>query len=117
MSGGILVRWWRRTGLAFQLLGWFAVELAIANLEQARLVLAWPLRVEPRWIRFETRLQSATSRTLLGAMISLTPGTLTCDLQHRVLWIHVLDARSDEEALAPIQERFEALLLRLEETR
>lgn len=115
MKGGIIVRWMTRAVLGLQLLGRFVVELVIANLEQARLVLSWPIRVEPRWVRFETCLRSQTARTLLGALISLTPGTLTCDLQQQVLWIHALNASSDEEALTRIRERFETLLVRMEE--
>jgi len=115
MKGGIIVRSMARAVLGVQLLGRFIVELVIANLEQARLVLSWPIRVEPRWVQFETCLQSETARTLLGALISLTPGTLTCDLQQQVLWIHALNAKSDEEALIRIRERFESLLLQMEE--
>lgn len=115
MKAGIIVRWMTRVVLGVQLLGRFVVELVIANLQQARLVLSWPIRVEPRWVRFETCLQSETARTLLGALISLTPGTLTCDLQEQVLWIHALNAKSDEVALTRIRERFETLLVRMEE--
>jgi len=115
MRGGVIVRWTTRAVLGLWLLGRFVVELVIANLEQARLVLSRPIRVEPRWVRFETCLQSPTARTLLGVLISLTPGTLTCDLQQQVLWIHALNADSDEEALSRIRERFETLLVRMEE--
>ena len=108
-------RWLRRSALALRLLGWFALELLIANLEQARLVLRRPLAVRPRWVRYETRLRSRTSRTVLGALISLTPGTLTCDLRDRTLLIHALDATSDDEAVARIRGRFETLLARMEE--
>ena len=107
-------RWLKRTILGLQLLGWFFLELLIANLQQARLVLTSPLRVRPRWIQFETRLQSPAARTLLGALISLTPGTLTCDLRHRTLLIHALNASSDEEAIWRIRQRFESVLLRME---
>jgi len=108
-------RWLRRAPLALQLLSRFVVELVIANLEQARLVLSHPLRVQPRWIEYRTCLRSETARTLLGSLISLTPGTLTCDLEGEILQIHALNATSDEEAVGRIRERFEALLVRLEE--
>jgi len=108
-------RWLRRTPLALQLLGRFAVELLVANLQQARLVLGWPLEIQPRWIHFKTRLQSETWRTFLGALISLTPGTLTCDLEGETLLIHSLSARSEEDAVAGIRRHFESLLLRMEE--
>lgn len=107
-------RWTLRTALALQLLGRFSIELVIANLEQARLVLGRPRDVRPRWVRFETRLQSATSRTVLGALISLTPGTLTCDLEDTTMLIHALDATTDDEAVGRIRDRFESLLERME---
>ena len=107
-------RWLERGILSLQLLGRFLVELVIANLQQARLVLGFPLRVRPRWIRYETRLQSPAARTLLGALISLTPGTLTCDLQDQTLLIHALNASSDEEATWRIRQRFESVLERME---
>lgn len=109
------LRWLKWTLLALELLGRFARELLVANLQQARLVLGWPLEVQPRWIRFQTRLRSESSRTLLGALISMTPGTLTCDLDGEILLIHSLNARSEEDAVAGIRRHFESLLLRMEE--
>jgi multicomponent K+:H+ antiporter subunit E len=109
-------RWLWRSILVLQLLGRFVVELLIANIEQARLVLGYPLRVRPRWIEFRTRLRSETSRTLLGSLISLTPGTLTCDLRGEILSVHALNATSDKEVVGRIRDRFESLLVRLEET-
>jgi multicomponent K+:H+ antiporter subunit E len=113
-QGPSLKRWLERGILSLQLLGRFLVELVIANLQQARLVLGHPLRVQPRWIRYETQLRSRASRTLLGALISLTPGTLTCDLQDETLLIHALNASSDEEAIQRIRRQFESVLMRME---
>lgn len=107
-------RWLRRAALGLALLARFSLELLVANLEQARLILGRPLEVSPRWIRFETRLRSETARTVLGALISLTPGTLTCDLEGDTLLIHALNATSDEDAVARIRQRFESLLARME---
>lgn len=115
LGGFSLRRWLRRSILGLRLVGRFSVELLLANLQQARLVLSWPLEVRPRWIHYPTRLQSPTARTVLGALISLTPGTLTCDLRHSTLLIHALNAESDRAVTSRIQERFESLLLRMEE--
>lgn len=111
-----LPSWMERSLLGLRLAGRFFVELVMANLVQARWVLRWPLDLHPRWIRFETQLRSETARTVLGAMISLTPGTLTCDLQGGTLLIHALNATSDEEVVARIRQRFESLLVQIEET-
>ena len=110
-------RAFRQLTLAGSLLGRFFLELLVANVQQARLVLSWPLEVEPRWIEFETRLQSLTLRTLLGAMISLTPGTLTCDLHGNTLTIHALNPAADEDTVERIRERFESLLVQMEQNR
>lgn len=107
-------RWIRRLLLSLRLLGRFGVELLVANLEQARLVLGRTDEITPRWVRYETHLESATYRTVLGTLISLTPGTLTCDLEGRSLLIHALNATTDEEVVARIRLRFESLLARLE---
>ena len=113
--GRLLQRWLRRGFLGALLLGRFIVELIVANLQQARLVLGWPLELQPRWITFETRLRSGTARTLLGALISLTPGTLTCDLQGETLLIHVLNETSESATVSRIRQQFESLLIRMEE--
>ena len=111
------LRWLRRGKVAIHLLVRFLGALAVANLQQARIVLGRPRAVRPRWIRFETRLRSDTAQTVLGVLISLTPGTLTCDLQDDTLLIHVLDSEAGDEVEAQIRERFESLLVRLEESR
>lgn len=110
-----LRRWLWKSLLGIRLAARFSIELLLANLQQVRLVLSWRLEVHPRWIRYQTRLRSPTARTLLGALISLTPGTLTCDLRQSTLLIHALNAESEEVVTARIQERFESLLLRMEE--
>jgi len=113
-GSSFLRRWSRRTVLGCKLFGLFSLELLVANLEQARIVLGRTSDIHPRWVRFETHLQTAGARTFLGALISLTPGTLTCDLEGNTLLIHALNATSDEEAVARIRQRFESLLARME---
>ena len=112
-----LRRTFRQLRLAGLLLGRFVNELLVANVQQARLILSWPLVVKPRWIRYETCLQSLTLRTVLGAMISLTPGTLTCDLRGSKLLIHALNPTSEEDTTRRIRERFESLLVQMEQNR
>ena len=108
------VRLARKTAILAQLLARFAVDLAVANARQLRLVLAPRLRARPRWVRFTTRLERPATRNLLGVLISLTPGTVTQELRGDEYVIHVLDAGPDEDPVAVIRERFEAPLARLE---
>jgi multisubunit Na+/H+ antiporter MnhE subunit len=92
----------------------FAGELVVANFRQLLLVLSPGLRVRPRWIRFDTALERTVTRTMLGVLISLTPGTVTTQLDGDEYLIHVLDAGPDERPVARIRERFETLLAELE---
>lgn len=102
-------------GLLFaRLLVLFAVELAIANARQLKLVLSPRLCVQPRWVRFTTRLEHPWSRLILGVLISLTPGTVTQELRGDEYVIHVLDAAPGADPLVAIRSRLEAPLLRLE---
>ena len=100
--------------LCCQMLFRFAVDLSAANMRQLRLVLSPSLRVRPRWIRFTTRLERPATRLLLGVLISLTPGTVTEELNGNEYVIHVLDADPGEDPLIAIRSRIEDPLLRLE---
>jgi multisubunit Na+/H+ antiporter MnhE subunit len=107
-------RFARGVVIVARLLARFLIAAVVANLEQLRLVLSPTLRIRPRWVRFHTRLKQPASRTALGVLISMTPGTVTADLEGDQLLIHILDDRPREDAVAEIRERFESLLLELE---
>jgi multisubunit Na+/H+ antiporter MnhE subunit len=104
----------RGTSLIGRIAFRFSRELIVANLRQLRLVLSPRLRVRPLWIRFETVLEREATRTMLGVLISLTPGTVTTQLDGKDYLIHVLDAAPGEQPVARIRERFETLLSELE---
>ena len=107
-------RWAAATVIGARLLGRFMIEMVVSNLAQARLILSRPLRVRPHWVEFRTRLKAPSARVLLGALVSMTPGTLTCDLQEDRLRIHVLGVGSDTDVVDRIRDRFESLLERME---
>ena len=104
----------RGAGLWAQIILHFAVDLAVANVRQLRLVLSPSLRVRPRWIHFATTLERPWSQLLMGVLISLTPGTVTEELRQGRYVVHVLDADADEDVVGAIRSRLEAPLSRLE---
>ncbi len=110
-------RWAMWVAIGARLLSRFAIEMFVSNLAQARLVLSQPLRVHPHRVGFRTRLHTPTARTMLGALVSMTPGTLTCDLEDDRLEIHVLGLDSDTDVVEHIRERFESLLEAMEAVR
>jgi multicomponent Na+:H+ antiporter subunit E len=69
----------------------FLRALVVANVDMARRVLSPSLPIRPAVVEVETGLQSALGRLLLSSAITLTPGTLTVDVQGQRLIVHWID--------------------------
>ena len=108
------IRLVRAALICMQILFRFVADLALANARQLRLVLSPRVRVRPRWVRFTSCLEQPVTREILGVLISLTPGTVTEQMQGKEFVVHVLDADPEEDPAAAIRDRFEAPLARLE---
>jgi multicomponent Na+:H+ antiporter subunit E len=68
--------------LAFVLyLAWLARALVLANLDMARRVLSPSLPIRPALVHIPTSLRSELGRLALANSITLTPGTLTVDVE------------------------------------
>lgn len=94
----------------------FAWEVAVANFQQLRIVFRPRIAVRPHWLRYPTRLENPKLQALLGVLISMTPGTVTCDIdpKSRILWIHILDAAHVGDVASRIASRLEGPLAELE---
>ncbi|MBD3305023.1 cation:proton antiporter [candidate division KSB3 bacterium] len=70
--------------------------------------------INPRVVHFRTRLSSDVARVLLANSITLTPGTITLNLDDDHLIVHWLDAQTLHSKYAGelIKGTFEALLKR-----
>ena len=71
----------------------FLVALVRANFDLARRVVDPALPISPVLVEVETALQSSLGRVILANSITLTPGTLTVDIQQQRLLIHWIDDR------------------------
>ncbi|HET6604232.1 MAG TPA: Na+/H+ antiporter subunit E [Xanthomonadaceae bacterium] len=71
-----------------------AREIIVANLQVARLVLSPRRALQPTMVRVRTRHGSDLSRALLGNAITLTPGTVTVEIDGDELLVHALTAAS-----------------------
>jgi multicomponent Na+:H+ antiporter subunit E len=69
----------------------FFVALVIANFDVARRVLSPSLPIRPAVVEVRTELRSALGRMLLANSITLTPGTLTIDVEDDRLLVHWID--------------------------
>lgn len=113
MSG---VRWsFALPGAILIYLGVFALALLRSNLDVARIVLSPSLPIRPGIVQVRTSLTSTLGRLLLANSITLTPGTLTLDVEGDLLTIHWIDCPPDIDlnaATAAIAEDFERHLRR-----
>ena len=100
----------RRLGPALQLAGVFAYDLVVANLSVAGAVLGGMARLHPRFTRVPLDIDDPAASALLAALVSLTPGTLSVDLDPatRVLTVHVLLAGDEQALVSQIKTRYEA---------
>lgn len=90
----------------------FLAELVRSNLHIARVVLTPSLPITPAIVKVRTRLKSPMGRLLLANSITLTPGTLTVELDGEWLYIHWVNAEATDidAATASIVAGFEKYL-------
>ncbi len=103
----------RRPWLAIKYAGRLALDIVTANLQVAIWIIRPNRRLQPAFIRYELELSSPLAISLLANTISLTPGTVSCDLSadQRFLLIHCLHGEDTESLVRQIQERYEQPLL------
>ena len=96
----------------FRYYGYFFKELFKSNLTLAAIVLSPSLPVNPAIIKVRTKLKSRMGRLMLANSITLTPGTLTVEMEGEWLYIHcvTLESADLEEATAQIISGFESYL-------
>lgn len=84
-------------------------DIVVANVVVARLILGPSARLRPRFYRVPIELEDDLAITLLGGIISLTPGTVTTDVSEdrRSLIVHGLDVPDEAAAVRAIKERYE----------
>lgn len=73
---------------------WQLWQIFISNLRVAAIVLSPGGAVRPRLLRAAPRLADPRAQTMLGGAITLTPGTLTVDIDETHMIVHALDDAS-----------------------
>ena len=86
-------------------------EIILANISVARIVMSPKINVSPCIVRLKTRLKSSLHRAILANSITLTPGTLTLQLNDDELVVHCL---MKEYIPDLVNSKFEKLLLKIE---
>lgn len=93
VEDGTRLRW----GRAALFVPWLFREIVRSNLRVARVVFGRARPEPPVLVEFNPTLPSTRARALLGIAITLTPGTLTVDVDAELMQVHVLDASDAAE--------------------
>ena len=72
---------------------WLMREIVTANFYVAYLALSPRMPIDPQIITFRTKLESDISWVTLANSITLTPGTITIDIEDREFMVHALDSK------------------------
>jgi len=93
----------------------FFIELIKSNIHVALIVLKPSLPINPGIVKTKTVLKSKMARMILTNSITLTPGTLTVDIEDDILYIHWIDVKSDDIDIATekIVMKFEKILVKI----
>lgn len=103
---------WKTIPLWLGYIGILLREVVIANWQVARIALSVHMPIEPKIVTYESHLKGEMFLTILANSITLTPGTMSVDLEGSTFLIHCLN---DDYARSLEGNRFEAMLLRIEE--
>ena len=94
---------------------YFLWHVVWANVDVMLRVIPPKLPIRPGIVKVKTTLTSEMAKTFLANSITLTPGTLTVDINGEDLYIHWINIDTDDQAkrTAEICGRFEPLLRRI----
>ena len=84
---------------------WLFWQIVKSGLHITKVILDPRLPVNPRLIRYRTKLGNKHAVVLLGNSITLTPGTVTIDVVPGKLVVHALDDQSSGDLLVGTMEQ------------
>ena len=90
----------------------FVWKLILSNLDVARRVLSPKIPLNPGIVKVPTSLKGDFGKLTLANSITLTPGTLSIDIEDDYLYIHTVDVKgkSEQENQKLISGPFEKIL-------
>ena len=105
----VSVRGWRM----FWYFPWLLGRVLQSGFHLSAIILHPALPIDPKMIRHQTNLQYNESIVLLGNSITLTPGTITVEVDSRNLVVHAMDDSSaDDVTSRRIEQRIDGLFIK-----
>lgn len=71
-------------------------EVAKSNLAVAKIVLSPKMNISPCFVRFRPTVKKPLNKVILGNSITLTPGTLTVDIEEDYFVVHAITHENAE---------------------
>jgi len=75
---------------------WLVVEIVKSGVYVAYVVLHPRMPIQPMIVRFTSKQPNVLARVILGNSITLTPGTLTLDIEGDLFTVHALTRETEE---------------------
>ena len=86
-------------------LPWLLVRILRSGTHLSLLILHPRLPIDPKLIRYQTELQHDAGIVLLGNSVTLTPGTITADVNSSELVVHAMDDAAADDLTSLRMER------------
>lgn len=94
---------------------WLFSRILASGVHLSYLILHPGLPIDPRIIRHRTRLTGETALTIFGNSITLTPGTVTVEVDANELEVHALDEASTADVTSlRLEDKIAGLFTRRE---
>lgn len=74
----------------FVYIPWLVWQIVVSSVEVAVIILSPKMPINPTVARFKVKLPNMASKVILGNSITLTPGTLTIDINGDEFLVHAL---------------------------
>jgi multicomponent Na+:H+ antiporter subunit E len=94
-------RLWLRTLLY---LPWLFYKIVQSSIHMSKLILHPKLPIDPQLISIETELNHHAAVVLFGNSITLTPGTITAEVDRNHLIVHAMDRELSEDLISKEME-------------
>ena len=75
---------------------WLIGAIVKANWDVARRILSAPLDISPTWVRLYTSKKTDVGMVVLANSITLTPGTVSLDVEEGAITVHALTQEAAE---------------------
>ena len=83
---------------------WLIYQIVLANIHVAKLALGPKKNLDPKIIRFKSKLESDISFVTFANSITLTPGTITVDIKDGEYYVHAIDKTVADDLLSAEME-------------